>query len=78
MDERKRSLLPWIVAGLVLVPVIYVLSVPPLLWAFNRNLIPRDGSCENALDVYLVPWFAATGNPASGWPVDYQFILLRD
>lgn len=55
MDNR-RPLWPWLVTGIVLLPVFYVASLFPIAWCAHRNLIPVTPMTEVAITVYAWPW----------------------
>jgi hypothetical protein len=52
-DDWKKPLWPWIAALLILLPVLYLLSMWPLLWLFSRDMIPNWS--RQVLSVYIIP-----------------------
>ena len=52
-DDRKRPLWPWIVVLLFGLPVLYVLSMWPLLWLWSRDMIPNWS--HPAIPAYIIP-----------------------
>ena len=41
-DDHKKPVWPWIVALLIGLPVLYVLSVGPISWLYNHEVLPRS------------------------------------
>ena len=51
-DERRKSVWPWAAVVLAL-PVMYELSLGPLVSLLSRDAIP--GWCQPAVSIYLIP-----------------------
>jgi hypothetical protein len=65
MDKRKKSSpWPWIVAGGLMLPVLYVLSLGPVVWLFNF-FDPVPETVRHALELFYTPLFLLT--EASGF-----------
>lgn len=56
--EEKRKSRPWgmwIAVGLMLLPVIYILSTGPVVWMSLHHYLPETGMLGEAIDLYYVP-----------------------
>lgn len=75
-----RTLWPWIVATVVAVPVLYVASIPPAVWAINRDPRPVGTGRYWVYNAYLWPadlCYEASPAPVRGWMNWYGSVTTR-
>lgn len=56
MVNGRQSHWHWVVAALISVPVLYLISIPPLAWCDRNGMFPQRTLRYQVLEVYAVPW----------------------
>lgn len=71
MPTNRKPLWPWIVAVVVLAPVLYVLSVGPVLWIARRT--PMSPSMARIFGWYSYPllWLTSHSGPLGKYLMQY-------
>lgn len=69
-DRKKQSPWPWIVAGVVMLLVLYVLSTGPVVWLSSNGHLPEE--VERVLVFLYIPleWLqvnSVTANDLLNW-----------
>lgn len=52
---RSRQI-TWAMLLVLAIPLLYLASIPPLAWAYERGMFPAGSLQDRALAVYVAPW----------------------
>lgn len=56
MDRKRRFLWPSLVAGVILLPALYLLSLMPLFWVSGQMSVADYEWFPDAVNIYLEPY----------------------
>lgn len=77
-EKKRRPFWPWIIAVLIGGPLLYLASLPLLMWAWRNDCIPRGSVRESVAARYCYPVLYLTdlGSPDVRRGIEWYLTLL--